>query len=239
MSQLSLQKIVILAFYKFDKQERLDWFTKHFCGYFNIEISSQTLLYEISKFRNIDPANNIHQTLVDQEYLDVWKFYISGDRITELKQIYSSFRKNESIDETLILLMDNRILVDDHPVQKPAVVEVIESKVQRDEDVLNRALALAGFVCELNCSNELFARKKDGRNYTEGHHLIPLKYQDEFEYSLDVEANIVSLCPSCHRLLHYGNDYVEKICELFETRKERLKKCNIYISKERLIEMYQ
>ena len=87
--------------------------------------------------------------------------------------------------------------------------------------------------------NKLFTRKKDGRNYIEGHHLIPLKYQDEFEYSLDVEANIVSLCPSCHRLLHYGNDYEEKICELFEIRKERLKKCNIYISKERLIEMYQ
>ena len=91
----------------------------------------------------------------------------------------------------------------------------------------------------LNCSNDLFIRKKDGQYYTEGHHLIPLRYQEEFNYSLDVEANIVSLCPTCHRLLHYGKDCESKLCELLEKRRERLEKCNIFVSQERLIEMYK
>lgn len=50
----------------------------------------------------------------------------------------------------------------------------------------------------------------------EGHHLIPLLNQGRFEYSLDVYANIVCLCPVCHRMLHYGRKQdVEPILERF------------------------
>lgn len=39
----------------------------------------------------------------------------------------------------------------------------------------------------------------------EPHHLIPLQYHEEFEWSLDVEANVVSLCSECHNQIHYGD----------------------------------
>ena len=149
MSQLPLQKIIILAFYKFDRQERLGWFTKQFRNYFDADISSQTLLYEISKFRNIDPANNVSNVSVDQTYLEIWKYYISGERLNELRQIYNLFKKSEPINEIDYFTSDATFNVVDHPVSKPPVIEVVETKVQRDEVVLERALRLAGFVCEL------------------------------------------------------------------------------------------
>ena len=42
------------------------------------------------------------------------------------------------------------------------------------------------------------------------HHLIPLRMQHDFENSLDVVGNIVSICPNCHRLIHYGRDKDKK-----------------------------
>lgn len=238
MNQEFLQKIIILAFYKFDKQNRLSWFTKNFCSYFKTEISAQTLLYEIARFRNIDPANNVEHISVEQEYSDVWKYYITDDRKEELRQIYQKFKKSEPIDAYVHQAFGG-VMVYDHPVQVPAIIEVTELKVQRDDMVLERALNLVGHVCELNCTHELFFRKDGECYYTEGHHLIPLRYQNEFEYSLDVEANIVSLCPACHRLLHYGQGYENKIRELLKKRKNRLEQCNIRISEERLLEMYK
>ena len=37
------------------------------------------------------------------------------------------------------------------------------------------------------------------RNYVEAHHLIPMGFQDDFSKSIDVEANIISLCTYCHK----------------------------------------
>ena len=48
----------------------------------------------------------------------------------------------------------------------------------------------------------------------EAHHLIPLRMQHDFENSLDVVGNIVSICPNCHRLIHYGRDKDKKVLEL-------------------------
>lgn len=67
----------------------------------------------------------------------------------------------------------------------------------------------------------------------EGHHLIPMKKQSEFDVSLDVYANIICLCPICHRLLHYGitseKEYLAD--KLFENRQTRLIHSGIDISR--------
>lgn len=237
----SLEKAIVLAFYKFERQERIVWFTKQYCKYFKKEISTQTLLYEISKFRNVDPANNVTLDEIESEYLDVWKYYISDGRTDELKEAYTCFKKNERISTVFDYEGSEHVdyIVHDGPMNKPLIIEVTESKIQRDNLVLEHALSYAGHICELMCSNELFIRKSGDYYYTEGHHLIPLKYQNEFDYSLDVEANIVSLCPICHRQLHYGMANREKLKVLYENRINRLEKCKIGISFNDLLRMYE
>lgn len=125
-----------------------------------------------------------------------------------------------------------------------------EDKVQPDETRGGRkyykrdgkrawnALERAERRCECNPQHECFIRRKDGKRYTEPHHLIPMAFYDEFDHSIDVEANIVSLCSNCHNEIHYGQGAKELITKLYNDRKEQLKEAGIEISLGKLLEYY-
>jgi len=66
------------------------------------------------------------------------------------------------------------------------------------------ALQLANFQCEINKEHDTFISNATLRNYVESHHLVPMEFYNEFELSIDSEANIVALCHNCHRCLHHG-----------------------------------
>lgn len=100
------------------------------------------------------------------------------------------------------------------------------------------ALANAKHKCENKTDHYCFQRR-NGLPYTEVHHLIPLCFFDDFEVSLDVPENIVSLCSNCHNEIHYGLNAETIITKLFYERNEKLKAAGIEISLERLLEMYE
>lgn len=99
----------------------------------------------------------------------------------------------------------------------------------------------AEYKCEFNKDHKTFISDISGKQYVEAHHLIPMKYQDQFEYSLDIPENIVALCPNCHRAIHHGTKDCKKkiISALFNKRKKILKDNGINIDIESLIEMYK
>ena len=99
----------------------------------------------------------------------------------------------------------------------------------------------AGYKCEFNKDHKTFISDISGKQYVEAHHLIPMKYQDQFEYSLDIPENIVALCPNCHRAIHHGTKDCKKkiITALFNKRKKILKDNGINIDIEALTEMYK
>jgi 5-methylcytosine-specific restriction protein A len=66
------------------------------------------------------------------------------------------------------------------------------------------ALRKANFLCEIDQEHWTFISKAKKQKYVEAHHLIPISHQNKFEFSLDVAANIISLCATCHRMLHFG-----------------------------------
>lgn len=65
-----------------------------------------------------------------------------------------------------------------------------------------------------------------------------MAYQDLFEYSLDVEANIVSLFSNCHNQIHYGRGSETLIEMLYLERKQELEKTGISISLDGLLALY-
>ena len=109
-------------------------------------------------------------------------------------------------------------------------------------DIRKKANAIrkANFLCEISNNHPLFKSRTTHQNYVEGHHLIPLKQWDNFLFSLDVEANIVVLCPHCHRLLHYGDkEEIKPILEqLFIQRKNLLASKGIHLTLEQLYAFY-
>ena len=109
-------------------------------------------------------------------------------------------------------------------------------------DIRKKANAIrkANFLCEISNNHPLFKSRTTHQNYVEGHHLIPLKQWDHFLFSLDVEANIVVLCPHCHRLLHHGKkeDIRPLLDLLFQKRKQALADKGIQLTWEQLCSYY-
>ena len=111
---------------------------------------------------------------------------------------------------------------------------------KRDNSIAAKALSYAGFKCEYNRADRTFKRK-NGKPYTEPHHLIPLSRYMNYDLSLDVTENIVSLCSHCHNLLHYGaiEEKEPVLRKLYEDRKDMLAAYGLEISYEELKEYYE
>ncbi|WP_414630863.1 HNH endonuclease [Alteromonas australica] len=76
----------------------------------------------------------------------------------------------------------------------------------------------------------------------EAHHLIPMEFQDDFEHSIDVPENIISLCPTCHRLFHHASDCEKKeiIEKFFDKRSAALSfERGVMIKKDTLLRYYK
>ena len=109
----------------------------------------------------------------------------------------------------------------------------------RSKGVSKNALNKAGYRCEVDGEHPTFRRRNSPLNYTEPHHIVPMSMQDDFNTSLDVEENIISLCCNCHKQIHLGQGYEEMLEKIYNERKELLKQVAIDISLEDLIRYYK
>ncbi len=109
----------------------------------------------------------------------------------------------------------------------------------RDPVVAANALCNANYKCEICATHSTFIRKSNGKPYTEPHHLVPMSAQKDFNVSLDVENNVVSLCSNCHNQVHYGVDIDSILEPLYNQRRESLKLVGIDISYDQLKKYYK
>ena len=102
------------------------------------------------------------------------------------------------------------------------------------------AISRNKFCCAVDKGHPTFI-KKDGGRYMEVHHLIPLEWQREFAYKLDTRANLVPLCPLCHKLIHYGRmeDKQPILTQLYEERKDTLLESGLEITLDELLRFYE
>lgn len=155
-----------------------------------------------------------------------------------------SLDKNDLSKENLLRPFENQkeflIKEKPKPKEKKEMNITIRQIITRDSKQKMIAFLKANYSCEANCNHELFKNETNNFNYVEAHHLIPLAFQKNFEQSLDVFSNIISLCPSCHRKIHFGKkDEKKKLLFMFyELRKMDLNKSNIIINVKDLFEMY-
>lgn len=122
---------------------------------------------------------------------------------------------------------------------KPQIITTMHTGYKRNQIIIEQALEGAHYCCEHNSEHQTFIAKTTGYSYMEGHHLIPMRFQHDFKCSIDVYANIVCLCPLCHRQIHYGTDSDRKYLaeELYEKRNQRLMNSGIDISKKDFIKL--
>lgn len=123
--------------------------------------------------------------------------------------------------------------IDKMDIKIPKLKTVETVRYTRNQIIAAHAIEAANYQCENHVKHTTFTSASTNRPFMEGHHLIPMKRQNEFEVSLDIYANIICLCPICHRLLHYGiaseKEYLAD--KLFEIRKDRLMLSGIDITR--------
>lgn len=172
------------------------------------------------------------------EYLNAALFDIVGDKESEYNQV-----EMESINEKVEDATGHTR--PEWSGKREAQAMTTSSKTgrnipKRDSQTAADALEHADYLCEYDNGDRTFPRK-NGRPYTEPHHLIPISKYRDFDYSVDVMENIVSLCSHCHNLLHYGRfeDKVPVLTKLYSERKAALHNCGLDLTLEQLKSYYK
>ena len=107
----------------------------------------------------------------------------------------------------------------------------------RDRIIVEQVLQSDKYLCEVDPKHKTFIARRNDQPYLEGHHLIPLARQKEFKVSLDVYANIIGLCPNCHRQLHFGKQTeIRAILKpIYTARADRFHNSGIILSKDEFL----
>ena len=148
--------------------------------------------------------------------------------------------KVQNVDET------SCSSIGDNSKEKPNFASGKSSlEVTKSPTVSKHALIAAKYICAGNHGHVTFETSK-GKPYMEGHHLIPCTYTNTQYFwnkqglNIDCQANIVCLCPTCHRQIHYGSNSVKRalIEKLYSVKKEELDSVGISISLDELLKFY-
>lgn len=136
--------------------------------------------------------------------------------------------------------------------QSKETVKSISRRYKTDKKLRNTALKRTSHTCEIaKLKGEVhstFIARFNNSDYAEVHHLVPMHAQENDSFveddkliSLDQIPNLIVLCPTCHRKIHFGQDEDVKpdLELLFETRKDQLKKYNLNIEKDQLLDFYK
>lgn len=185
---------------------------------------------------SIYEVKDIDELLVLKEYLFNHPDFIAVN--SRGHQMYSAGLNNylrfaqgegfESVNNKKLEFFDIEM-----PAHKEKMVKRLATYV-RSPILKKQVIEIADYKCELNASHTTFIAKSNNKPYMEGHHALPISLQEHFDNSLDVYANIVCLCPVCHRMLHYGLDTEKKdaVDKVYYSRKDRLAKSGILLSRD-------
>ncbi len=190
----------------------------------------QTDIYEVMELDYLLDLRNILYS--DPEFLDA---DARGNRMYSAGlNNYIRFAEGDSI-----ISSQEQMCKMDIPItpEKPIVIE--QTIWKRSNILRTQAIQFADNKCEFDSTHSSFIAEKDHKPYMEGHHALPMKLQNRFENSLDIYANIVCLCPLCHKRIHYGlkDDRIELVSKIYDTRISRLSASGICIGKQDFISL--
>ena len=91
--------------------------------------------------------------------------------------------------------------IDDEKLYEGALVTVKANKYERNLKARSECVAKKGYKCFV-CGHDFEATYGEiGKGFIHVHHLIPISTIGK-EYKLNVEKDLVPVCPNCHYMLH-------------------------------------
>lgn len=188
-------------------------------------------VYSVDKLVELKALRAALKTIpefVDQDETGNRMYSAGLNRYIEFAELHQA--KGAVEKEVDLKLMDVEVV---KPAKKPKVTY----GWNRDRVIVEQVLKADKYLCEIDPHHKTFIARKNDEMYLEGHHLIPISRQDDFAKSLDVYANIIGLCPNCHRQLHFGRkDEVRDILKgIYDLRADRFANSGINVSKDEFL----
>lgn len=209
----------------------------------------QNALSNISRF--LKRENKIHQTIYEvldiEELEELRNFLYQNKEFMEQNQrghrMYSAglnnyldFANGEEFVKSKINLsaLDTAM-----PIAQKNILN--QTVWKRSSIIRKQAVKEANYLCTIDANHKTFISENTHQQYMEVHHIISMYLQNKFSCSLDVYANVICLCPICHRLLHYGikEQKIILLNQIYDDRADRFVKSGIRISKNEFLEMLQ
>ncbi len=229
----------------------MDYFTKYLkdirkVSNTSVEHYKQALKYISRYLKEKGIIKESIYEIQDVEEIEKIKLFLDGDAaFLELDkrghQMYSAGLNNYyrfASGEGFANLHEG-IKVMDIEAPVPKLREHMVEVFGRSTIIKRQSIESANYECEISDEHKTFIVKNTNHQYMEAHHAIPMRYQRRFDVSLDVYANIVCLCPICHRLLHYGTDCEKEILldKIYYERADRLATSGIKISRQDIADL--
>lgn len=125
----------------------------------------------------------------------------------------------------------------DTPFEPEEPVTIQQTVYVRSNILRTQVLEMADYRCEIDESHQTFIAENTNKPYMEGHHAIPMRFQEQFDRSLDVYANIICLCPLCHRRIHHGLSKDRELManKIYLSRADRLANSGIELSRDNFL----
>lgn len=204
---------------------------------FIVAHGDEFLINNIFKILDLEELELLRRKIL--AHVDFQEFNTSGNRMfSSALNRYCEFMSQGDVD--LILPSIGSRLID-RPVEKCTREQIRKIKTSRGSDlIVKKSLEMSEWKCMHDSRHVTFDTDKPYlHSYMEGHHLIPLQFQDEFDVGLHVWSNVVCLCPICHRQMHYGlrTDRIRLFSSLYEVRAERLHKAGIVNTRDELVSL--
>lgn len=151
----------------------------------------------------------------------------------------------EKVDDVKEYNINENIAKDAFKNKPSATTAGILKRYSKNPLIGKVSIKKADYKCENNISHKTFISSHTKRQFMEAHHLIPINQQDviweRYKVNVDCLENIVSLCPNCHRAIHYASKEIkcELIQKLYNIKKAELTKIGLNISLVDLFSIYR
>lgn len=108
---------------------------------------------------------------------------------------------------------------DDDKLYEGALVKVMANKYERNQKARRECVAQKGYKC-LVCGCDFETTYGEiGKGFIHVHHVVPISSIGK-EYELDVDKDLVPVCPNCHYMLHRKDPpyTIEELKDMFKSK---------------------
>ncbi|MGL5797305.1 MAG: HNH endonuclease [Cetobacterium sp.] len=178
---------------------------------------------------------NVKDIKLYNEYIEYAKKLPKLENTIKEKQFYKDMQRGIIKEGKEIQKSIHHISkLESLPLNKKIIIKKINIP-QRDRSNVEFVLKRENYTCQNNRSHKTYRSGTTGQQLMHVHHLIPMKYQYLFDFSLDVPDNMFSLCPNCHDGIHHGDKSVIKeiLTKLYNQRGYKLP-----LKLEHILELY-